>query len=118
MKTRFSLIFISLFIIISGCEKASLPNDTPDCVKDAIIGNKNNEEWSVGSIEEYEFQGKTVYAFGPDTRRIADGSTEIYTSDCKRLCSVGGFGGPSVNLCNGENFFQKAVFKRTIWKKP
>jgi len=71
----------------------------------------------IGRVEEYLFQGKLVYAFQPDETKIADGSTTVKDADCNILCHIGGFGGPSVNLCNGENFFQLAVLKRTIWKK-
>lgn len=71
----------------------------------------------VGSVKEYEFQGKLVYAFEPDTRRIADGSTTIKDAGCKTLCNVGGFGGMAINQCNGGNFFKEAVYKRPIWEK-
>jgi len=71
----------------------------------------------VGSVKEYMFQGKLVYAFEPDTKRIADGSTGIIDADCNTLCSVGGFAGPANNRCNGANFFTDAVYKRTIWEK-
>lgn len=105
------------FALITACKKIKFPEDIPVCIEKTIKANKNNADWATGSVEEYEFQGKLVYAFNPYNRRIADASTFIYTADCKTLCSVGGFGGPSVNLCNAENFFQKAILKRTIWKK-
>ena len=71
----------------------------------------------IGRVEEYQFQNKLVYAFQPDEKKIADGATTIKDSDCNTICHIGGFGGPSVNRCNGENFFQLAVLKRTVWKK-
>jgi len=71
----------------------------------------------VGSVKEYEFQGKLVYAFEPDTRKIADGSTTIKDGNCNTLCNVGGFGGMAINQCNGGNFFKESVYKRTIWEK-
>ena len=60
----------------------------------------------VGSVKEYEFQGKLVYAFEPDTGKIADGSTMIKDANCNTLCNVGGFGGMAINQCNGGNFFK------------
>jgi len=116
MKTV--LLFCFLGVINSACKKCALPSDIPACIKSAIDANKNNSDWEVGNVEEYSFQGKIVYAFNPDTRKIADGATTVQTSDCKNLCSVGGFGGPAINMCNGDNFFQKAVLLRKIWEKP
>ena len=71
----------------------------------------------VGSVKEYEFQGKIVYSFEPDTRRVVDGTSAIMDADCHTLCNVGGFAGQANNRCNGENFFTEAVYKRTIWEK-
>ena len=67
-------------------------------------------------VDEYEFQGKTVYAFVPDNS-MADAATEIKDGNCTTLCSVGGFGGPAINQCNGVAFFPNATFKRNIWRK-
>jgi hypothetical protein len=71
----------------------------------------------VGQVDEFLFQNKLVYAFLPDGNIIADGSTVIKDANCTTLCNVGGFGGPQINQCNGENFYQQAVLQRTIWKK-
>ena len=71
----------------------------------------------VGSVKEYQYQGKIVYAFEPDGRRIKDGTTMIKDGECNALCNVGGFAGPSNNQCLGGNFFKDAVYKRTIWER-
>jgi hypothetical protein len=82
-----------------------------------ILENKDDRNWGVGQVEEYKFQGKLVYAFQPDNRIIADGATRVVSTECTNICSVGGFGGPAVNLCNGENFYQNAMLVREIWNK-
>ena len=84
--------------------------------KNTIETNRGNDNWYVGKVDEYEYQGQLVYAFEPDNR-IADGSTEIYTSDCESLCHVGGFGGPAIILCNGDKFYEKAIFRKNVWTK-
>lgn len=71
----------------------------------------------VGSVKEYEFQGKLVYAFEPDISKIADGAITVKDANCNTLCNVGGFAGPKNNQCNGGNFFADAVLKRTVWEK-
>jgi hypothetical protein len=88
-----------------------------ECIKNEIEENVENSNWAIGSVEEYRFQFKTVYAFLPDDKIIADASTQIKDSDCQLLCQVGGFGGPGVNICNGDNFYQSATLVRVIWKK-
>jgi len=100
-----------------GCKSSHNNGNIPGCIQSIIDANKKNANWEVGRVEEYEFQGKMVYAFQPDARIITDGATTILTANCDTLCHVGGFGGPAVNLCNGENFFQKSVLKRKIWEK-
>ena len=116
MRQLLFVCMVSATVITAACKKSCDDKNIPGCVKDEIEANKNNDDWEVGGVDEYKFQGQTVFAFTPD-ERIADGATTIKTVDCVFLCSVGGFGGPSINMCNGENFFEKAVFIRNIWKK-
>lgn len=105
---------LSLFI---ACNKNGIPVGTASCIKKEIRANMDDPEWLTGTIEEYTFQNKTVYAFLPDGNIIADGSTSIKDENCNTLCNVGGFGGPAINQCNGGNFYKEAVLVRTIWKK-
>ncbi len=110
---------MSVLLLSATCRKSAygIAPGTPRCIYDEIVSNQNNEYWITGTVEEYRFQNKSVYAFQPDEKRIKDGATTIKDADCNTICHVGGFGGPAVNLCNGENFFKLAVLKRTIWKK-
>ncbi len=116
MKQSFLIVLtaISFSVISSSCNK-DIASNTPGCIRRAI--NMHGKDWETGSVDEYFFQNRLVYAFAPDGEIIADGSTEIKDENCNQLCRVGGFGGPQINQCNGENFFQTAVFKRNIWKK-
>jgi len=107
-----------MLILSTSCKTGyGIAAGVPRCIHDEIVHNQSNKDWMTGRVEEYQFQNNLVYAFQPDEKKIADGATTIKDADCNIICHVGGFGGPSVNLCNGENFFKLAVLKRTIWKK-
>jgi len=108
-----------MILIATACtkQKPYIASNTPECIHDEIENNQENSNWTIGSVEEYRFQNKIVYAFLPDEEVIADASTAIKDGDCNLLCQVGGFGGPAVNLCNGDNFYQSATLVRVIWKK-
>lgn len=116
MKTVF-LPILCLLLTATACHKSDIASGIPNCIYQEIKANMKNPQWAVGAVIEYQFQGNTVYSFDPDTRIIADGASTIKDADCNILCHVGGFGGPAINQCNGENFFQTAVYKRTIWQK-
>ena len=115
MKTVYLFIIASLLAL--SCKRPDIASNIPSCIYKEIAGNKGDPRWYTGDVKEYLFQGKTVYAFNPDTKIIADGATIIKDKNCNTLCSLGGFGGPKVNMCSGENFWEKAVLQRTIWVK-
>jgi hypothetical protein len=113
MKQLFLIVIIFAF---ASCKKDDgLPKDIPDCIKTNIEIEKQNT-YGASAVTEYLFQGKIVYAVIP-SNLIADAATEIHDESCKRICFIGGFGGPAVSQCNGENFFDKAVKKRVIWTR-
>jgi len=114
------LLLIAITAILftfSSCHNPDIASGIPKCIYKEINTNSKNAGWMVGSVKEYEFQNTLVYAFEPDTKRIADGSTTVKDINCNTLCTVGGFGGMAINQCNGGNFFKEAVYKRTIWEK-
>ncbi len=111
-----ALLLTTVFFVASSCNK-DIASNIPDCIKKEIKSNRSKNDWIVGSVEEYLFQGKLVYAFNPDNKIIADGSSIIKDGACNTICSVGGFGGPNVDFCNGDRFNQTAILKRTIWEK-
>jgi hypothetical protein len=115
MKRQFLFISTAITLLaISSCKKSDIASGIPKCVRTEIKAHKNDPNWGVKSVKEYLFQNNLVYSF--DHGLIVDGSLEIKDGSCHTICNVGGFGGPSVNICNGENFFQTAVLKRTIWE--
>jgi len=114
----YCIILISLYSA-SSCKKTDeISKNTPECIREEIkrLTSPASSSWAIGSVDEYIFQGKTVFAFGP-TRNIADGSTLVKDANCNLVCSFGGFGGPDILLCNGDKFSEKAVFQRNIWKE-
>ncbi len=117
MKTVVMAVVALFLTTIISCRKSGMSKNIPACISSEIAANKNDPNWEIGSVEEYLFQNRVVYAFNPDGNIIADGSTTIKDSNCNALCYIGGFGGPTVNMCNGENFYQTATLRRTIWKK-
>jgi hypothetical protein len=111
------VLVLTSLLYFSSCHKLDIASGTPSCIRNEIKDHKNDPQWMIGSVDEYLFRDKTVYAFSPDNNIIADGSTEVKDVSCNTLCHVGGFGGPSINICNGENFFQNAQLVKNIWKK-
>lgn len=115
MNRSFITAALACLCLLSACRK-EFAKGTPECIKQEIRSHSGDNNWIVGKVDEYLFQNKTVYAFEPASN-IMDGGTEIRDENCTVICSFGGLGGPSLNPCNGENFRQKAVFQRNIWKK-
>jgi hypothetical protein len=117
MKLVFILFLSLLVICIYGCKKCDdIPKDVPACISKVIKDGVYDSTFEVTSIEEYKYQGKVVYKLNPPDY-IADASSIIVTGECAKLCFVGGFVGPGAILCNGENFFEKAVLVRRVWQK-
>ena len=117
---RFLFSVISVLVLVTAActkQKPDIASNTPECIENEIKGNHENSNWMIGSVEEYRFQNQTVFAFLPDETVIADAATQIKDVDCNLVCHVGGFGGPAVAMCNGDNFYQTAVLVRVIWKK-
>jgi len=117
---KMKLVFLSIVCFLftaTSCHNPEIESGVPACIYKEINQNSKDAEWMVGSVKEYQFLGKFVYAFEPDVRRIADGATAIKDANCTTLCNIGGFAGPANNQCIGGNFFKEAVYKRTIWEK-
>ena len=119
MKRFLFFVFSVALLVMTACskQKPDIASNTPECIKNEIEENFENSNWAIRSVEEYRFQFKTVYAFLPDEKIIADAATQIKDSDCQLMCEVGGFGGPGVNTCNGDNFYQTSTLVRIIWQK-
>jgi hypothetical protein len=111
MKNFIAIVLFFTAFSFQSCTK----NAIPSCIQSTIDQNKNSSDWHVGKVDEYSFQGKPVYAFIDDPLRITDGGATIYDAKCNSLCFIGGIGG--LTSCNGEKFSEKAVYRRTIWKR-
>jgi hypothetical protein len=112
MKTVFLLLSV---LFLAACEKTSIPDTTPSCIKTAI-SNGEIEGFKIGKIMSYSFQGDTVFLMEPPMSTAAV-RNPIYDKKCNLICSVGGFVSPNLTLCNGDIFSSKAVFIKTIWTK-
>jgi hypothetical protein len=102
-----------VFLIGTGCASKKKTSAYPSAMKEIIQKFSANPPCKDAHVDEFDFQGKTVYTLHPGTCG-ADMGTEVYDSGGKKLGMLGGFAGKT--SINGEDF-DKAVFKRTIWKK-
>ena len=105
---------VAIALVAAGCKKNCNSFVTSPCILSTIEANKNKAAWSYSRVEEYEFQGALVYILVP-SEITADMQTDILRSDCTSLCRLGGIAG--IQTCNGEKFYDNAVFKRTVWKR-
>ncbi len=109
---KLSIILLFAFVIIS-CNKLEIEKGTPKSVKNKIKEFNKSSYCSNAKVNEFTFQGNTVYAFDPGNCG-ADMMTEVVSSDCKSLGSLGGFSGNTI--INGADF-SAATFIKTTWKK-
>ncbi|HUR65441.1 MAG TPA: hypothetical protein VMZ03_03755 [Chitinophagaceae bacterium] len=116
-KLLYTVILAAIITFSFSCKKSGIASNVPSCIRKGIKTEIDNPHSTVGTVNEYLFQGRLVYGFDNNAGGMADGDMEIKDGNCNTVCRVGGFGGPSVNMCNGENFFQAAVLKRNIWTR-
>ncbi len=101
-------------VSISGCRKSDFANNIPNCIKNNIEANKSNPSWNCKEVDEYNYQGQLVYIFEAE-EIYPDAATGVLRSDCTTLCGLGGIAG--IMICNGDKFYNKAIFIRTVWHK-
>jgi len=111
INRRYMLLF--MVTILSSCTRLQIEKSTPTCVKDKIVEFKKSKICDDLSVEEYTFQGLTVYVFNSGTCG-ADLQSEVIDSDCNYLGALGGIAG-NIEI-NGE-IFSNAIFIKTVWKK-
>ncbi|SKB48042.1 DUF6970 domain-containing protein [Daejeonella lutea] len=109
MKFLTCLLLSAIIVVACTTQKPSLPK----CLEAKIKEYSTSSSCSDAKVDEYTFQGKTVYAFGPGTCG-ADMTTEVMTADCTTLGRLGGIAGNT--KINGEEF-SNAKFVKTVWKK-
>lgn len=107
------VLFIFPFLSLSECGKKN--DSLPVCVQ-KILDNQNKEILpdSPVQIDEYKYNGKTVFLF---TAPCCDQYNVLYGGDCGMICAPsGGITGKGDGKC--ENFSKNAEFVKLIWKKP
>lgn len=109
---RLALILL-IVSAISGCAKLDIENGTPKCVARKIKDFNVSSSCNNAKVDEYVFQGNTVYTFEPGTCG-ADMTTEVISSDCTSLGYLGGIVGNT--KINGEEF-SSATFSKNVWNK-
>ena len=112
MKTLSIALLLALTAGV-GCKKEEILTGSSNCLENEIAKADRMALCDDPSIEEYLFQGKTVYVSHPGTCG-ADMASPVFDADCKSLGSLGGFMGNT--RINGEDF-SSATFVRTVWKK-
>jgi len=85
----------------------------PACVLERIEEIKKENKWNTpAEINEYEFQGKTVYLVSSD---CCDQYNSLFDSDCQVICAPsGGITGKGDGKCS--DFTNVAKFTKQIWK--
>lgn len=111
-KTLILILVISAFF--SNCTRLEIEKEVPKCVKDEIIAFDKNQSCNDIQVDEYTFQGNTVYLFVIGSTCGADMQNKVIDSDCNTLGALGGIAG-NIEI-NGEDF-SSAVFIKNVWKK-
>jgi hypothetical protein len=112
MKKR-SFVFLFIASAIISCNKLDIEKGTPKCVESKIKEFNKSSVCDNAKVDEYTFQGNTVYTFDPGNCG-ADMATEVISSDCNSLGSLGGISG-NTKISGVE--FSTATFIKTTWKK-
>ena len=108
-----AILLMSAVLAFTGCNKVDVEKGTPKCVKKEIKDFNKSSQCDDATVEEYSYQGKTVFVFNHGSCG-RDFSSRVIDSDCNYLGSLGGFVGNTE--INGENF-SSATFIKTTWKK-
>jgi hypothetical protein len=108
MKVIRTLIII-LPVFFTSCEK-NQTDDIPECISDLVEGYSFCAT-SGRTIDQYSFQGQTVYVYTPSTQGN-DIASAVYNENCENIGILGGIAG--INIINNELFFGNAIFQKTI----
>ena len=108
-----ALLLLGFVSILSSCTRFEIEKDTPDCIKDKIVDFSKEQTCTDIKVDEYTFQGISVFVFESGTCG-ADMQSEVLDSECNNLGALGGITGNWE--VNGESF-EDAVFIKTVWEK-
>lgn len=109
MKILTLLLFSVTLMIACTTQRPAIPN----CIEARIREYRLSTTCGDANVDEYTFQGNTVYAFGPGTCG-ADMTTEVMNANCETLGYLGGIAGNT--KIKGEEF-STAKFVKTVWNK-
>lgn len=110
--TAFPLLLLTLIVLLNGCKKEE--EAIPDCIQTAITSFSTNSCETGARVEQYHFQGKTVYTF---FMGFCGGDLPTFVKDenCNTLGYLGGLEGNT--RINGTEF-SSAQHVRTLWSRP
>ena len=104
------VLLLSLLLIGQSCTKENLFRSY--CINERLKEYKK-DNCPGASVKAYYYIGRKVYIFDPGPSCYKEPVT-VLDKSCKVICYVGGWG--ATPDCEGKNFYNKAIFKVTIWK--
>ena len=109
---KFIILLLALPLVNDVCNNKN-KNKVPACIMQKIEAIKKEAKWNPpAEINEYEFQGKTVYLI---TSNCCDQYDNLVDSDCAVICAPsGGLTGKGDGACS--DFADSAKHIKQIWK--
>jgi hypothetical protein len=107
-------ILIIVAVLSLSCFKVDLMRDVPDCIEAKIRDFTKIESTcdSGSEVNEYLFQGETVYSFF-EGNCGSDSGTQVFDHECNFIGFLGGIA--NLKEINGEDFDSNAVFIGKVW---
>src|SRR5688500_6938739 len=104
-------ILITTVLAFTSCNKVDVEKGTPRCITKKIKEfNKSPALCKDPTVDEYNFQGESVFVFNLGTCG-RDFSSNVFDEDCNDLGYLGGFEGN--DEINGARFSTSATFIKT-----
>ena len=108
-----ALFMIAGCLVFAACNKSPHITDGNACIKSKVKQFSKTEACDgSATVKQYTFQGQSVYVFDQGTCG-ADFAQPVLNAYCDTLGFLGGIAGNGT--INGENFYEQAVYVRTIW---
>ncbi len=107
------VLYILLSVFLIGCKSAEKVEQIPKAIVKEINKFSASSTCKDASVNQFEFQEKTVFVFEEGTC-VMDKESRVLDKSGKLLGSLGGFTGNT--SIQGEDF-SKAVFQKALWRK-
>jgi hypothetical protein len=115
MKQIVLVLLVTVAILgTTSCQKKCSDSDIPECIESKIKELKKSSVCNDTKINEYLFNGQTVYAIEAGSCG-ADLGSSIIDTKCNNLGQLGGIDGNT--KINNVEFASTAVFVQNIWSK-